>query len=306
MLVLLLVVAAEAQKMVTDFPVIGILTQPLNKEKEEYISAQYPIYLGGSGAKIVPVSYKLPPKELHTLLRKLNGLFITGGTADFAVYNDKEDKWVVTPFGKAAQEIVSAAKQINDEGTYFPIWGTCMGFQLLAFVVSGDPEVPREGCNCKDYNAKLIFTQTGKESRMFSAFTREEVEEFAKRDMTYNYHRFFIDVTDFARHRALRDFFNIISYSMDKDNKRMFISAMEGKNYPFYGAQFHPELNQYSLGERLPGPEKVKAAQRFGNFFVNETRKSESKMQIDEVLKNTIWNTPITNLGEADFAYVFT
>eukprot|EP00826_Nyctotherus_ovalis_P059629 TRINITY_DN8309_c0_g3_i4.p1 TRINITY_DN8309_c0_g3~~TRINITY_DN8309_c0_g3_i4.p1 ORF type:complete len:312 (+),score=90.04 TRINITY_DN8309_c0_g3_i4:194-1129(+) len=306
MLVLLLAFAVEAQKIVTDFPVIGILTQPLAKEEKEFISAQYPIYLGGSGAKIVPVSYKLPREQLLILMEKLNGLFITGGTADFAIYDDKKDEWIVTPFGKAAQEIVSIAKQINDDGRYFPIWGTCMGFQLLAFAVSGDLEVPRKGCNCKDYNAKLIFTREGKKSSMFSAFTREEVEEFTKRGMTYNYHEFFVDITDFARHRTLRDFFRIISYSMDKDGKRMFISAMEGKKYPFYGTQFHPELNQYSMGKRLPGPENVKLAQRFGNFFVNETRKSKSGMETDEVLEKTIWNTPITKLGEANFVYVFT
>ena len=290
----------------TDVPTIGILTQPRNDiegGKTEFIDAHYPIYLGGSGAKIIPLSYSLPEKNMTELLSKLNGVLVTGGTADFAIYNEDTKKYEMTPFGKAGKFIIETAKRMNDNDDYFPIWGTCMGFQLLAFVISGDPEIPKKGCNCSNYNAALLFTQEGRTSKMFSIFSKDEMRSFEERGLTYNNHRYYVDSEDFSNHKELRDTFNILAYSTDIEKKRVFISAMEGKKYPFYGTQFHPEVNQYSKAKRIPGPENVKLAQMFANFFVNETRKSNHNLE--DYLNITIWNTPITRLKENDFVYLF-
>ena len=43
-------------------------------------------------------------------------------------------------FGRAAysaKKIYDIAVEMNNNGTYFPIWGTCLGFQLLFYAASG-------------------------------------------------------------------------------------------------------------------------------------------------------------------------
>jgi gamma-glutamyl hydrolase len=56
-----------------------------------------------------------------------------------------------------------------------------------------------------------------------------------------------------------------------------FISALEHSRYPIYGLQFHPEKNIYEwgLGRYQPHSEEaIRAAQYFGNFFVNEGKET--------------------------------
>jgi len=48
----------------------------------------------------------------------------------------------------------------------------------------------------------------------------------------------------------LKEFFEILSISLDHNNKE-FISAIEAKEYPFYGIQFHPEKNAYEWKSHL-------------------------------------------------------
>ena len=48
----------------------------------------------------------------------LNGVLFCGGNCD-----DDEQYF---NFGKA---IFEKAKQMNDKGIYFPLWGTCLGLQ---------------------------------------------------------------------------------------------------------------------------------------------------------------------------------
>jgi hypothetical protein len=53
----------------------------------------------------------------------------TGGGADF----DLEYK----AFGK---KVFEYAMELNDNGTFFPMWGTCLGQQNFAEFVASDPD----------------------------------------------------------------------------------------------------------------------------------------------------------------------
>lgn len=55
---------------------------------------------------------------------------------------------------------------------------------------------------------------------------------------------------------------------------------MEHKRYPFFGSQFHPEKNSFEwyTNQNLPHSKNaIKTSQYFGNFFVDECRKSSHK-----------------------------
>jgi gamma-glutamyl hydrolase len=64
---------------------------------------------------------------------------------------------------------------------------------------------------------------------------------------TYNAHSLGTSVDVFNSFSNLSEFFHILSTSYDTGRKLM-VSAMEGKKYPIFGTQFHPEKELYNPG----------------------------------------------------------
>jgi hypothetical protein len=81
----------EDKKKDTRVPVWGILTEPLRgtlknddivlSGYDEYIPAALVQFIEQTGAKVIPVSYKLTRTSLYRLLDQLNGLAIHGDSS---------------------------------------------------------------------------------------------------------------------------------------------------------------------------------------------------------------------------------
>lgn len=132
------------------------MKDPKFANKTSYIMSSYIDILESAGARTVPLIFDAPLEEELAKLQNLNGVFYCGGGAD-GPYN---------VFGKA---IFEAAKSINDEGGYMPVWGTCLGFENLAQFVSleGD-DVLTSGFESDDENYKLEYLVNPKETKMFA------------------------------------------------------------------------------------------------------------------------------------------
>lgn len=68
---------------------------------------------------------------------------------------------------------------------------------------------------------------------------------------------------------------------------------VEGKRYPVYGTQFHPEKNNFEWVKGVPIPHTdaaVKASQAFADFFVSEARKSTTVMPEAQLNRELIYN----------------
>jgi gamma-glutamyl hydrolase len=61
------------------------------------------------------------------LLPKINGVLFPGGGVEFDMK---------TPWTSNANYILQYAMQQNDAGNVFPVWGTCLGFQLLSYLTA--------------------------------------------------------------------------------------------------------------------------------------------------------------------------
>lgn len=148
---------------VNNRPLIGVLTQPLTQDqqadprfkgKTSYIMASYINYLESAGARTVPLLFD---GDLETELAKmdnLNGVFFCGGGAD-GPYD---------VFGKAVYE---KAKQMNDNGNYMPVWGTCLGFENLAMFASDDSDTVLGRFDSNDESYNITYTVDPTETRMF-------------------------------------------------------------------------------------------------------------------------------------------
>ena len=53
--------------------------------------------------------------------------------------------------------LIRIAKKLNENGDYFPIWGTCLGFELLTYLAANRVE-HRSNCSSHNQPLPLEFT----------------------------------------------------------------------------------------------------------------------------------------------------
>lgn len=150
-------------------PIIGVLTEPLNEtapEEGSFLPASYVKWLESAGARVAPVRstvtknsqisrfpriikqsppnknvlwYKVPYDASHETLQKyfssLNGILFPGGGLSLQPQ---------TTFYKTAKFFFDQSIISFKKGDSFPIWGTCMGFQLLTILGANDHSVLEE------------------------------------------------------------------------------------------------------------------------------------------------------------------
>lgn len=74
-------------------------------------------------------------------------------------------------------------------------------------------------------------------------------------------------------------FFTPLTFNYDKNNKE-FISAVESKEFPIWGVQFHPEKNPFELKDHIEAahsPGSIESTRYFSEFFINECRHNLNK-----------------------------
>lgn len=81
-----------------------------------------------SGAQVVPIFAYSNRSYFDNLLPRINGVLFPGGDTDINITT----KWT-----QNADYIFKYAMEQNKKGNVFPIWGTCLGMQLLAYLSSG-------------------------------------------------------------------------------------------------------------------------------------------------------------------------
>ena len=94
------------------------------------------------------------------MFTSLNGLMIPGGpdssilpdagTTSHDIRMERQRKGLLTPqshpdlnapgFSKASYAFFSMAMEANHAGDFFPIWGTCLGMEMLGLITTGGQE----------------------------------------------------------------------------------------------------------------------------------------------------------------------
>ncbi|XP_026323073.1 gamma-glutamyl hydrolase A-like [Hyposmocoma kahamanoa] len=268
-------VVVRRDEQLNNRPIIGVLSQEQSKSLQKkypkenytsYIAASYVKDVEASGARVVPILIGKDRKYYRELMQKINGVLFPGGATYFNQSNGYAD---------AGQHIYEIAKQMNDRGDYFPIFGTCLGFELMIIIASGRGEVEnRIECDVFE-NLPLRFDHGYKNSKMFSAAPQDVLTILSTQDVTVNYHMFCIIDQNLKNFSLDRDWL-VTSHSTSTGGSK-FIASIEHKRYPFYGVQFHPEKTfEWKQSKNYPHTvESIKANRYFMDFFVNECRKSD-------------------------------
>lgn len=298
-LLLLLALAALASAAARS-PIIGIVSHPIAKHGE-YISASYVKWVEMGGGRVVPIPYDAPKPFLKSLVPQLNGILFMGGAADV---ND------------AHRYIYELALELNDQGVYYPVWGTCLGFEWLVQITAQDVDALDSGLDSENITLPLNFTELAPQSKLFRAMDKQTYQWLAEKPITMNNHHQGITPARFAKFDKLPAFYDVLATNVDRQGVE-FISAFEAKKYPIYAVQFHPEKNSFEVGEYADGTpyevidhsyEAIFASQYFANFFINEARKNDLHFaDIKTQKKALIYNYHTSTVTDPGFveSYLF-
>lgn len=127
-------------------------------------------------------------------------------------------------------------------------------------------------------------------------------------------HSYGISPERFQSDAGLNAFWNVLSVNKDKYGET-FVSAMEAKNYPFFGLQFHPEKLFSIFSSSYDGKmnrswSALNISKFFSNFFVGLARSNtntfaNSSLDLEnELVENfKFFRTPQTDWR--DDIYIF-
>ena len=217
--------------------VIAILanSQPDDAEdiQSSRVNYQYVRWLEQSRAEVVVIQPWYNENEVEDILSKVNGVLWQGGDRNLKLGGEYE---------KVAQIILEKIIMIYDtKGISIPLWGTCQGFELLHSLLANSTDVLT---SFKAHNIKtpLIIEETSSvTNRMFSDFSNQDLFNIQNLNTTAQFHNFGVSDLQYKKYKILDDVLQITSHGKDL-NDNLYIATVEGKKYPLFAVQFHPEM----------------------------------------------------------------
>lgn len=287
-------------------PVIAIFSQPSPVSSgEDYIAASYVKWVEAAGARSVHVPYLTSKTDIDSLVTTVNGFLFPGGSVDASD---------IVPY------MYQKAMEVNDAGTYFPIWATCAGFEWTMQIFANDTNI-LSTFDAENISMPLIFTDAAKSSRLFGNAGDALMNIYQDQDpdtgsVTMNNHQGGVTPKDFQNNALLSAAFEVLSVNVDRANKA-FVSTVEHKKYPFYASQWHPEKNQFEFSVNADGSpcevirhsENAILAGRYpATFFVDEARKnSNSFSSASDMISRLMYNfAPVYTNAPGYNAHLFT
>ncbi|XP_057291784.1 gamma-glutamyl hydrolase-like [Hydractinia symbiolongicarpus] len=266
----------EPNKEVNERPIVGVVVMDIidavllktypNLRGKHFVPASYVKLIEMTGARLVPISSKMSNEKVKTIFNSVNGLLFpgAGNNLNHSGYHN------------VTKKLFELSMTANKNGEVFPILGICRGFQALIVHVEGN-ESPIIATDSQDYPATVRWNRKSLKNSFLSSMPKMMIQYSEKHPITAHFHKYSITSDFFKRSSKLNNFFDILATSLDR-NGTEFVSAMEGKKFPFYGIQFHPEktMFEWSTTVSIPhSPQAIQLGQFIANSFMEQVRRNK-------------------------------
>lgn len=272
-------------------PIIGILAQEVypcaicTTRNQTYIAASYVKFVEQAGARVAPIFVERERSYYVNIFNSVNGILLPGGDVD-ALHSS---------YGRAGTILYELAMEAHKNGTHFPLWGTCLGLELLARVAVGGQQVLKK-CHAQGVGMPLTFAKDFREARLFRSLPLHLEKMLSSKPVTYNAHYWCLTLQDFKNFKLGR-FYKVLSTNIDLRGVE-FVSSFEAVSAPVFAVQFHPEMAVFEWGTSTPGrcnlyhnKDTALFSQYLANFFVEQARQNAHRFQdAEEERRALIYN----------------
>ena len=213
-----------------------------NKFPSHPLPRSYTKWLESAGARVVPIPFDLPAASLTTLLGQINGALFTGGSASF--FNTDGS---LTQYATTASAIYDEAVAAHAAGETWPLWGTCLGFELIGVLGAKlDRTVLTAGWDAENISLPVYWRSPAANTSTIWGGSGAVRDSFAPpSSLAMNAHTSAIAPKAFDANAALSSTFTALASSFDRGGNE-FVAAMEGQNgLPIYATQWHPEKSLF-------------------------------------------------------------
>ncbi|KAF8822789.1 gamma-glutamyl hydrolase [Cardiosporidium cionae] len=108
-------------------PIIGIISQAVKGAPLSEIEVSYVKFIEMGGGRAAPIRLDASFHDIKHIFDRINGLLYPGGDTPLLSHGR---------FFEIETYLFNLAIAANDRGDFFPIWGTCLGFEALAQIVT--------------------------------------------------------------------------------------------------------------------------------------------------------------------------
>lgn len=281
----MVLLSAYAQGSYNLRPIVGVLSQHPpdsilegleDKNYTSYIAASYIKFLESGGARVVPILINQDDDYYKNITYSLNGILFPGGGT--SITNS-------SGYGAAGQKLYDHVVEINKKGTYLPLWGTCLGFEMLTYLAANNTKWLAR-CHANNKADPLILQDGYLDSRLFAQMPENIINTLRTENVTVNYHHWCLTPENYTA-SELSEEFKMLATSKDSYDLE-YVSLMEHRDLPIFGSQFHPEKNPFewaddSKHDAIPHtPQAIEIAQYFTNFFIGQARQNNQSFATEE------------------------
>ena len=135
------------------------------------------------------------------------------------------------------ESIYDAVLAFNEAGDFFPLWGTCMGFQVISIVASRNASVLElNGFDSEDLSLRLDLTRAARDAPLLTSLSPGARTDLATKNITSNLHHDGVTPTAFAASN-LSAAFQVLSTNKDRKGKA-FVSTIAHRTLPITATQW--------------------------------------------------------------------